>query len=179
MKCPAHSCLLIVIFAFAMNVALAVRAEELFADDEVPGFATVQIVPPAPAPETFVPDPLGQPETIYLPPLEQELQQHGGSYLYEPLDVADRQQRNACQPHDPLLRLPECFEEPQPPVSLPNDFLGPGFIQWSPKLHGFGKDPYMWEPRFVLHGAYQLFGSYFEQGGTQRNGIGQAHPRIG
>jgi len=173
MRFPAPTWLLIVSFAFATNVTLAVRTEEAAAADEISGFATVGIVPPAPEAESSAPDPGGPTETIYLPPLEQELQQHGGSYLYEPLDVADRAQRKACDQHYPLLRVPECFQEPQPPVSLPNDYLAPGFVQWSPDLHGLGDDPYMWEPRFVLHGGYQLFGAYFDQGGTERNGIGQ------
>jgi hypothetical protein len=172
MKFPAPTWLLIVSFAFATNVTLPVRAEELSAEDEVPGFASVRSVPPAPAAESFVPDAREQAESIYLPPLEQELQQHGGSYLYEPLDVVNRQQHDERDPHNPVLRLPECWPSPQPPCSLPNDFLGPGFVQWNPNLHGLGDDPYMWEPRFVLHGGYQLFGAYFDQGGAERNGIG-------
>jgi hypothetical protein len=129
-------------------------------------------VPPAPAEDGFEYNPSEQTETIYLPPLEQELQQHGGSYLYETLDTSAQRYQNHCEPHEPLLRLPESWQEPQPPCSLPDDFLGPGFVQWNPQLHGHGDDPYMWEPRFVLHGGYQLFGSYLDQGGTERNGIG-------
>lgn len=172
MKFPAHSWLSIVSIAFSMNVTLAVCADRLAADEPTPGIASVRLVPPAPAAESFAPELPSQADSSYLPPLEQELQYHGGSYLYEPLDAYSHEQCDDCDKHDPLLRLPECWQEPQPLCSLPNDYLGPGFIEPQPGLFGYGESPYTPEPRFVLHGSYEAFGAYYDQGGTERNGIG-------
>lgn len=129
-------------------------------------------LPPAPATDdaSFGDDENGI--LVELPPLEEELRRHGGSYLYQPSDITDPPQHNATCHSEPILRLPECWEEPQPICSLPDDYLGTGVICWQPKLSWFGCDPYIWEPRFVLHGAYEVFGAFYEQNRQRRDGIG-------
>ena len=110
---------------------------------------------------------------VELPPLDQELLHHGGAHLYEPSDVLNAQALHCeGEHHHEPLRLDECWQEPQPWCSHPNDYLGPGVVDWSPDWSWFGCDPYMWEPRFVLHGAYEIFGSVFEQNRQRRDGIG-------
>lgn len=109
---------------------------------------------------------------VELPPLEEELQRHGGSYLYQPSDVTDPP-LHFQDPHaEPILRLPEDWQEPQPICSNPLDYLGPGLICWSPGKSWFGCNPYMWEPRFVLHGAYEAFGAFYEENDLRRDGLG-------
>lgn len=109
---------------------------------------------------------------VELPPLEDELRHHGGSYLYEPSDLSDPQQHFSDSHAQPILRLPETWEEPQPPCSRPNDYLGPGLVQWEPDLSWFGCSQYHLEPRLVAHGSYEVFGTFYEQNNTRRDGIG-------
>ncbi len=162
------STLSLVAVALLIGVSLPVCA------DEPAGFATLDL-PPAPG-EDFEPElPTGYYENgvlVELPPLEEELLLHGGSYLYEPSDVLGPQLHAQDHHAEPILRLPECWEEPQPLCSRPNDYLGPGMICWHPDLSWFGCDPNMLEPRVVLHGSYELFGAVFEQNKTRRDGIG-------
>jgi len=109
-------------------------------------------------------------EYVELPPLEEELHQHGGSYLYEPIDVSSALYADPSRQHEPL-RLPECWLEPQP-LSLPEEYLGSHFIDWSPDLRWFGCNGSTWEPRLVGYGSYEIFGTFYEQNQTRRDGIG-------
>ncbi len=105
-----------------------------------------------------------------LPPLAVELDEHGGSYLYESVDFNAKLYGSPGH-HDPVLRLPEDWQEPQP-LSLPYDFLGANFIEWNPRFTWFGRPGYQWEPRFVGYGSYEIFAALFEENGTRRDGIG-------
>lgn len=112
-------------------------------------------------------------DDLDLPPLDVELQAHGGAYLYEPGDVMrERYTSQDPAPDAPLLRLPENWKEPQPLFAEPLDFLGPGMVGWSPEWKWWGDNPNHWEPRFLIHGSYEAFGVLLDQGGTQTNGIG-------
>lgn len=106
----------------------------------------------------------------WLPPLEVELHQHGGSFLYEPLDVSASLYRPAGV-HSPVLRLPADWQTPQP-LSFPEDFLGSHLIAWDRAQSWFGENGAQWEPRFVAYGSYELFGSVLENAGRRRDGIG-------
>lgn len=140
-------------------VALIVCAAHFArADDlDAPGFASI-----AESPLEF--------PTDALPPLDVELYHHGGSYLYEPLDINSKLYRPPAR-HHPPLRLPEDWQEPQP-LALPYDFLGSHFIEWRPGWEWCGSPGYQWEPRLVGYGSYQIFGALFEESGERRDGIG-------
>jgi len=116
-----------------------------------------------------------------LPPLEEELWNHGGSYLYAPegdhLNWPDGRfgphaeahaAPEGCSPSDhhahheahheahyEYLRLPEGWVGPKPFT------LGPEFLGADP-IQTFGAWPgcngYVWEPRFVGYGSFRLFG---------------------
>ncbi len=140
-------------FALLMSAAFAVRAD----DPDTVGRVSFDDWTPAPHAET-------------LPPLEVELHHHGGSYLYEPLDV-NSELHESHDDHATRLRLPEDWQEPQP-LSLPYDYLGSHFIEWQPQLSWFGCPGYQWEPRFVAYGSYELFAGLFEENDVRRDGIG-------
>jgi len=136
-----------------------------------------EVVPPADPAQTHgkAPFPVRPPDPALagaepLPPLDQELWSHGGSYLYAPegdgahLQLSEKQQEDR-------LRLPEDYRPPQP-VTLFQDFLGADPIRYWPRLHWFGKDGFQWEPRFVGYGAYQIFGFALEEGDQVQSGIG-------
>jgi hypothetical protein len=113
--------------------------------------------------------PLESPESR-LPPLEEELHRHGGSYLYEPLDVTARFYRPPGV-HWPVLRLPADWQEPQP-LSLPEEFLGSQPILWDRVWSWLGARGYQWEPRLVAYGSYEVFAAALEDAGRRRDGIG-------
>ena len=116
-----------------------------------------------PAPEDHADEP--------LPPLDEELHQHGGSYLYAP--EGDRWNwPDDCDSHYQVLRLPEDWQKPRP-LTGHTDFLGSGPIH----LHGAWPDGecqrgYQWEPRFVGYGLYRLFGVAFEEDNRRQYGLG-------
>jgi hypothetical protein len=109
-------------------------------------------------------------EVEALLPLAAELHHHGGSYLYEPLDVNGAMYARH-HAHWTLLRLPENWKEPQP-FSLPYEYIGSHFIEWDPRFTWFGDPGYQWEPRLVGYGLYEVFVALFEENGTRRDGIG-------
>jgi len=119
--------------------------------------------------EELLPDPYAADEE-YLPPLEEELWHHGGSYLYAP--EGDRLNWPAPDSHEhyQVLRLPEDWEEPKP-VTAFEEFLGADEIHPRPHLHWLGHG-YRWEPRFVGYGSYQLFAFAFEENNMRRDAIG-------
>lgn len=123
--------------------------------------------PPAnpPSPEEIVPPTPAEEE---LPPLEEELWLHGGSYLYAAEGDGHPQQGHG---HWLRLRLPEWWREPQP-FTLGPEFLGTGPIRSRTHLKWPGKTGYHWEPRFVGYGAYQVFGLAFEDGDVRTDGMG-------
>lgn len=125
----------------------------------------------SPSPSDFPalpPDPYAE-ERDPLPSLEEELWNHGGSYLYAP--EGDHLNWPAPGSHDHFehLRLPEDWQEPRPWTAFA-DFLGadPVFA------HGkwFGENAYSWEPRFVGYGGYALFAFAFEQDNRRQDAIG-------
>ena len=125
-------------------------------------------LPPPPAAEQLEP----------LRPLDEELWLHGGSYLYAPegdrlgLPCPDAFSADACSDeHWQLLRLPEDFCAPQP-LTCFTDFLGASPIETYPRLRWPGCDGYMWEPRLVAYGGYQLFAQALEVGDERTDLIG-------
>jgi len=110
-----------------------------------------------------------EPEEEPLPPLEEELWNHGGSYMYSP--EGDRlgwpsPEKDA---HFDLLRLPEDHVDPQP-LTLFADFLGADPVQQRPKTW-FGPDGYQWDPQFVLYGGYEFGGIAYQEAGQRRDGL--------
>ncbi len=110
-------------------------------------------------------------QELLLPPLEWELANHGGSYMYETEDER-AQYASQYDEHSVRLRLPEGYCAPQP-FTLFGPFLGPGPIRPWPGFTWFGCDGYQWEPRFVGFGSYEMFGIAFEQNGQRADVIGQ------
>jgi len=121
---------------------------------------------------TLPPDPYAERHEP-LPPLEEELFLHGGSYLYAP--EGDRWNwPDEGHSHHQLLRLPEDWQKPRP-VEGHAEFLGVGPIQTHPNWawpEGPCARGYNWEPRFVGYGQYQVFGLAFEEGDRRQDGIG-------
>ncbi len=107
-----------------------------------------------------------------LPPLEEELLLHGGSYLY----VTEGDQLGFEESHDhghaQVLRLPETWQKPLPPITAFQEFLGADEIQPWYGQKWFGDEGFQWEPRFVTSGSYQLFGQFLEAGGQRQDGVG-------
>ena len=138
-----------------------------------PPIAELHAPPPETLPAPTFPDPPpppgdeGEPEDA-LPPLDEELWLHGGSYLYTP--EGDRLNWPECG-HYQVLRLPECWQKPRPLTAFA-DFVGPDPIRPWPGAQWFGHHGYQWEPRFVGYGSYELFGIAFEQDGQRRDLVG-------
>ncbi|NQV26148.1 MAG: hypothetical protein HQ518_17465 [Rhodopirellula sp.] len=108
-----------------------------------------------------------------LPSLEEELMRVGGSSLYE----AEGGYGNATSEQYgndgvKVLRLPESWEKPLPPVTAFQEFLGADPIGSWDGLKWFGDAGFQWEPRLVTYGSYQTFGLFLEQGGTRQDSIG-------
>jgi len=105
-----------------------------------------------------------------LPPLEEELWNHGGSYLYAPegdrLGWPDDEAN-----HHPHLRLPEDWVEPKP-FTMFQEFLGSDPIHPRPGLKWPGCDGYQWEPRVVGYGSYQMFGFALETNDRRQDVVG-------
>jgi len=104
-----------------------------------------------------------------LPPLEEELWLHGGSYLYAPEGDRLGWPADDCDAHYELLRLPECWEKPHPLT------FGPEFLGADPVLgHGKWCGPcgYHWEPRLVVYGSYQVFAAAFELAQQRQDAVG-------
>ena len=106
-----------------------------------------------------------------LPPLEEELWLHGGSYLYQPEGDRLGWPDDCGKSHHQLLRLPECWEEPRPltgcQLFLGNDPIGQvDFGKW------FGCDGFTWEPRLVVYGSYEVFVLVLEENNQRQDGIG-------
>lgn len=127
-------------------------------------------LPPLPTSPSGTIDHVPHAAHIVLPPLEEELGHHGGSYLYEPSDVAELPYLPH-EEHFQRLRLPENWEEPQP-FSLPDDYLGSNLITFNPRWSWLGAQGFQWEPRLVGYGRYELFGALYEENDTRRDGIG-------
>ena len=106
-----------------------------------------------------------------LPPLEEELWNHGGSYLYAP--EGDRLNWPAPREdaHFDLLRLPENYQKPLPLEAFA-EFLGADEILINPCLRWLGSAGYAWEPRFVGHGSYEVFGFALEENGQRQDVVG-------
>jgi len=130
-----------------------------------PTSATVQgdfpALPPDPNAENLPP----------LPPLEEELWHHGGSYLYSPEGDQLNWPAESHSAHIEVLRLPETWREPRPLTAF-SEFLGTGppngtHLKWP------GDNGYMWDVRFVGSGSYQLFGFALEENSQRQDAIGQ------
>jgi hypothetical protein len=107
-----------------------------------------------------------------LPPLEDELLLHGGSYLYVPEGDQFGFEESHAHGHAHVLRLPETWQKPLPPITAFQDFLGADEIQPWYGQKWFGEEGFQWEPRFVTSGSYQVFGQFLEAGGQRQDGIG-------
>lgn len=104
-----------------------------------------------------------------LPDLQDELWQHGGSYLYAA--EGDRLDWPGHGEGHDLLRLPADWQAPEPLTAFA-DFMGADPIRSSP-LTWLGPGEYNLEPRFVGYGSYEIFGFAFQQSDTRRDAIGQ------
>lgn len=136
------------------------------------------------------PQPEELPDEIALPLLEDELWQHGGSYLYQP--EGDRlnwpspsgvgpteheallypdQRSDDYLSHYKMLRLPEHWQAPQP-ITLFADYLGADPIRSYPFLKWPGEGGYHWEPRVVVAGGYQMFAIAQHANSDDQFGVG-------
>ncbi|MEZ6133075.1 MAG: hypothetical protein R3C59_30765 [Planctomycetaceae bacterium] len=104
---------------------------------------------------------------IDVPPLSDELFQHGGSYMYQ--HRGDRLGTPALgTEHFQFLRLPVNWIAPEPVTGF-TEFLGADPVhQLPPEKSGYSMDP-----RFVAAGSYTAFGLAFEQDVQKRAAIGQ------
>ena len=100
-----------------------------------------------------------------LRPLDEEMWDARGSFLYQP--EGDRW--GIDEHHKPPLRLPEDWVKPQA-VTLFAPFLGTGPIDLRGRWPG--PDGYAWEPRFVLAGSYRVFGLAFRENGDDLVALG-------
>lgn len=162
---------LLLSFACLATMSIAVRADEVPGRVLIEQFGDEWVATRVPEERNSIRSVLhSEAMTQQLPPLAEELHNHGGSYLYEPLDVTEQLYRPP-HAHGPVLRLPEDWQEPQP-LSWPDSFLGANPILWKRDQSWFGLDGYQWEPRFVGYGSYQLFAGALEDAGQRRDGIG-------
>jgi hypothetical protein len=106
-----------------------------------------------------------------LPPLEQELWNHGGSYLYAPEGDRLNWPEETPTAHVEVLRLPETWQEPRP-ITAFSDYLGTG-PPVGTQLKWFGDQGYMWDVRFVAAGSYELFAFGLNENSQQQSAIGQ------
>lgn len=116
------------------------------------------------------PDPYAEQQDA-LPPLEEELWLHGGSYLYQAEGDRLGWPEEDEHAHYDLLRLPEDWRKPQPLQAF-SLFLGPDPIPPAPLFRWPGPGGYVWEPRFVGYGSYQLFGFGIEQNRQRQAAVG-------
>ncbi|MCA9121688.1 MAG: hypothetical protein H6822_36155 [Planctomycetaceae bacterium] len=125
----------------------------------------------SPSPSDFPalpPDPYAA-ERDPLPPLEEELWHHGGSYLYAPEGDHLNWPPPGADEHFDHLRLPEDWIAPQPWTAY-SEFLGADPI--FPRGKWFGDNAYTWDPRFVGYGGYSLFAFAFEENNLRQDVIG-------
>jgi len=143
-----------------------------FPGADAPGY-TMSPVPGLPGSLATLPEPLEEvsPDDEPLPPLEEELWMHGGSYLYAPEGDRLAWPGHDEHAHYQLLRLPECWQEPRP-LTFFADFLGADPIRQYPRLHWPGCEGYAWEPRFVGYGSYEVLGLAFEENNRRQDGLG-------
>jgi len=110
-------------------------------------------------------------DEIELPPLEDELREHGGGFLYEAEGEYFHQNvEGTYGPYAPL-RVDEDLENPQP-ITAFQQFLGNDPIHPNPGWQWFGENGFQWEPRFVAHGSYELFGIAFEENKLRQDLVG-------
>ncbi len=145
----------------------------------LPPVAQQEVIPPS-APENGtvfpeLPPPPDADQREPLRPLDEELWLHGGSYLYAPEgDRLGMPCADGCEgdiAHAQLLRLPEDYLAPQP-ITCFAEFLGADPIKSYPRLRWPGCDGYMWEPRLVVYGGYQLFAMALDDGGQRHDAVG-------
>jgi len=116
----------------------SVGSEELFAEHcrwgEIHGRVPAVLPPHANEP---VPD-----RRLRIGYVSPDLRDHAVARFFAPVD---------------LLRLPEGWQEPRP-LERFAEFLGADPIVPTSCLHWAGSQGYVWEPRLVGHGSYELFG---------------------
>lgn len=108
----------------------------------------------------------------WLPPLEEELWQHGGSYLYQPEGDRLGWPDDGGAADEELLRLPEDWIEPQPPLTLFSEFLGADPIFPYHPASWLWQSEYAWDRRFAAYGSYELFGFALQQGRGRQDVVG-------
>ncbi|MEO8494940.1 MAG: hypothetical protein ABI614_07710 [Planctomycetota bacterium] len=114
------------------------------------------------------PDPYAA-ERDPLPPLDTELWNHGGSYLYAPEGDHLNWPPPGSDDQYQRLRLPEDWVEPKPLTAF-SEYLGSDPI--FPRGKWFGENAYAWDVRFVGHGGYSLFGFALEENNRRQDVIG-------
>jgi hypothetical protein len=135
---------------------------------DLPEPAPIQSNPPHGAPRQFESDF----DDEDLPPLEEELRRHGGAHLYAEEGDGFREGAAEFNDHVQVLRLPQWWEKPEPPLTGFADFEGADEIRDYPGSQWFGSEGFQWEPRVVGYGSYEVFGLALEQGGQRQDGIG-------
>jgi hypothetical protein len=102
-----------------------------------------------------------------LPPLDEELWLHGGSYMYAPEGDRLGWPGDPASKH-PRLRLPPWWVAPEPLTAFA-EFLGAEpVIQRPPLSSGYSLDP-----QFVAYGSYNVFGLALEQADQRQDLLGQ------
>ena len=151
----------------AQRAILALRRNSMSQQHEQPAIAreTDGDFPALP------PDPYEQ-DQLPLPPLDQELWNHGGSYLYAPEGDRLNWPEEPAQDDFELLRLPEDWIEPRP-WTLFSEFLGADSIYTRPWAKWSGPAGYLWDKRLVGHGRFSLIGLALEQNNQRQDAIGQ------
>lgn len=145
-----------------------------------PEVETETTSPLKPSPSPFAPEvegdfpalppPPGESAYDDLPELQEELLQHGGSYLYR----AEGDQLNAHgdhHGHGERLRLPEGYQKPRP-LTMFSEFLGADPIQVTPGGRWPGLGGYAFDKRLVIYGNYSLFGFVLEQNNRRQDILG-------
>ncbi len=104
-----------------------------------------------------------------LPPLDEELWQHGGAHLYEP-EGDRRNWPESDQEHFQVHRLPEDWQKPKPWTTF-QEFLGADPVHDRPGMRWPGPG-YAWEPRFVASGSYEVFAIALEENNRRQDLVG-------
>lgn len=154
----------------ATGATQAILARQVldFQPEQIPPAPESVLSPPASDFPALPPDPYAA-ERAPLPPLETELWNHGGSYLYAPEGDQLNWPPLGSPDHYERLRLPEDWVEPKPWTAF-SEFLGADPVFARGKW--FGDNGYAWDLRFVGHGGYSLFAFALEQNNQRQDVIG-------
>ena len=138
-------------------------------DAPVTGFDPRESLVPVAGDFPPLPPPPSDLDQADLPPLSDELWNHGGSYLYQPEGDRWNWPQDGQADHY-RLRLPEDWRAPQPWTAW-SKFLGADPVQ--PVLPPSWLSPeYAWDRRFTAFGSYALFAFAQQQARQRRDAVG-------